>query len=356
VAIPTKLTSEFDARLQLLLCHHCGALLRGALSSEALTCEYCNAVHVVPRATTSAGGSQPGADPSLSSQGTPERAHIEWQPSAERIAWARAALRDAQPDDDFDTRKRFPADLEHIAKGGNVNTWRAKFLPELERHWKTATEGGTVSSDSDTQYRVYWLASMLARGAALVAGNFTSDSEPYGLKRRAVLETALGCLIDTPYAYVARCLLARGAAVASDVVAARQWLVQNDPNPSLVELDGHFRVALAAIRSAELDMAGVLEVVGENEDEVPFVGQSWRAADAYRIHAYEQLGDEANWKRLVRAAAQRHGASWIRGTMAMAQVAPRAQRALFASAVRVPCLVILLVLFAIAGAITAAVW
>jgi hypothetical protein len=327
------MTSVFDFHVQILECKNCGAPIKCPLSGGQISCEHCDAVHVV-------NVREAGAAPA------PAR------PAAEdRIAWLRSQFADPNRVNPYDPDANYLQDLlQHKGRSLSPAQYEREVLPEFRSAWNAAT--GKVragNADDETRYRVYWLADKLAYGyeflAAATARGQGAEVKDAALHRRAVLETAQVLLADTEYAYVLRCELTRAAAREGDVAAAQGWLGGCDPEPASADLDTEYRLARASLCAAEGDGQGILDLLGVDLEAVPLSGErNGRLGAALRVHAYELLGQDNRALTEYHAGEVRFGHRQMWSELQIGHFAPKftERRKRMAKRVRLGCAIFLL--------------
>ncbi|MBW2454747.1 MAG: hypothetical protein JRI68_09555 [Deltaproteobacteria bacterium] len=334
----TQLTSAFDFHVQVIECTQCGAPVQGMAEGGQIACAYCDAQIVIERRVSprQAPGGPPGAPQMLA----------PYPSDPARDDWVRSQL-SAGYQSRLDVKRCYPPELVAFTAGAGVEAWKQQYLPTLRQHWQRAVPTSSRAPDDEYgQFRVYWLAVRQSMGFAFLAGDVEGQpSLDLRLKQRAVLETALGLLTTTFYGDVLRCRLSRAAALAADLGSARAWLTDCDPHPPSVDLDGEIRLAYAALYAREGDAQAILEVLGPAGREIPIATQAEQLfADAYRIHAYEVLGDQQALTQLYNQATARHGAPTLRGAFETAGIAPQTNQAAISAAQR-PLRILLAVAF-----------
>lgn len=322
----------FDARVRVLECRNCGAPATTLPSEDHFRCAYCSAVNVYQRAPSPSAPSPSAASPSAEQQAALEvgRALSNLERmlvSAERVAWVRAEVAKPGVRAVYDVIRNAPGDLVAMSGITDWVTWVEKWLPALREHWKSVVpREGTTVTDPAMQHRLYWLGMRLSQAYGFKARQHPESAEEAHLQRRAVLETAAQHLAGTPFAAVLCCALSRAASHAGDPESARAFLAKYPVQTVDVELDGELRIALAAAYAAEKRPTGTLILqLLEPGGELPLLTDTQNLlAIAYRIHAYEVMGNDAVSRDLVRIGLRRYGAGRLRGCLGMENIAPRA--------------------------------
>ena len=323
-----QLTHAFDASVRVLECKHCGAPATLEPSDGQFKCGFCGAINVC--ATRVVASPAAPAQQAMVPDPVPSGSGLRLNPAAarkievrlphpDRIAEVRRAIAQAPPFAPLDIKGYHPPDLQSMSGATNFNRWTHTWLPKLREHWQqvNATQNQIIT-DPQIQHRVFWLAVRLDKGYT-AAGFLAVDDvlkQDALLRRRAVLETAVGHLVSTPYASVLCCRLSSAAAHMNDVISARAWLGACPPDLDWVEVDGELRIAVATIYAKENNPSGIIGILGAEGEEVPFRTDERRVfGDAYRIHAVDVMGQEEAGRRLLRAALRRYGFRHVRGTM-----------------------------------------
>jgi hypothetical protein len=274
--------TTFDVRVRTLECPRCGAPVSAAMLGGRAQCAYCSAVFEVATRASDA------------------RAHAA--PSAA---------------DEVARLSRLKAQLEHPVTGHPYDLERAAASAagvSLRDAWLRSKTAPVATPDEGRL--LCWIALRLAE-AERAAGR--------PLQARAALETALDRLTDEGHRHLVRCQLAVEAVREGDLDSAEGWLAECDPAPEILELDGPYREALARVRLARGDVAGVLAVLGERDEDVPFHPSLSTARVLLRLQALELSRRDADADRELRAAMLRSGDAVVMGALAVEGYAPRAR-------------------------------
>ncbi len=189
-------------------------------------------------------------------------------------------------------------------------------LSALREGWASAKARAAAGQRSPSEQRdLVWFALHVAEaerlGRDLVAA-------------RAALETALELLEDAGHRHLVHCRLVTEAVRDRDPTSAERWLLQCDPRTEVLELDNSHRKAVARLRAAGGDHAGVLAVVGEREGDVAIVDEYAAALALLRAGAHEALGRESAADAAVETACGVGGEEPTLAKLAELGLAPRA--------------------------------
>ncbi|MBW2737092.1 MAG: hypothetical protein JRH20_32325, partial [Deltaproteobacteria bacterium] len=141
-----------------------------------------------------------------------------------------------------------------------------------------------------------WLATrtrLLGGGGTTVAEklfNLTRLLAPRvdGQQERAILESAVEALPDARHRQVLRARLAHKAVLWGDLEAARSWLRPCNPRSTDLMMDSAYRLAAAAVATAEGQPSQVLNLLGDHAGEVPTADVGYDEAVLFRVNAIEK--------------------------------------------------------------------
>jgi hypothetical protein len=249
--------------------------------------------------------------------------------SPERLAWLRAQFARTDRPCPLEQDEALAPDLRQVWLARPSRTpdeWREEVLPPVQELWRKAVARcREAPGDGTARYRVFTLAMSLSwlyglfESMAQLAGRPTADDS---LRKRSILETALGLVDDSAYGYVIRCDLVNAAARAGDLASAHSWLATLDPEPEEPDLDTNYRAAVARLAVEEKDPDTILAVLGPDLDTTPVRPGTEPVVAAYRIHAYEMRGDLAAARRALAAAEQRLSVKAMRDALLRTNLAP----------------------------------
>jgi hypothetical protein len=258
-----EMQTAFSYEFRVLLCHQCGGPIDAALTAGSFTCSYCGVTMVLtPRKEArEVIGDTKRSRAEHDAAGATEKARLD-------------RLR-AQP-----TRTvKFPPALETLAKGSMVAPSR---LDEALALWNRA-RARLVADPSETNTESFYAITFA------LSNTFSLANDPR--RHRAMLETALEVLPDAWHRQAVRCSLAALACREGDVAAAEAWLALCDDQPEDLAADSEYRVARAKILTRKGEHSNVLEVLGHDDDALPFTTELSFQAAVFRANAHEQLGD-----------------------------------------------------------------
>ncbi len=269
--------TSYSHALRILACQQCGAPLDADVSGGAIACSYCGVMNHFARRDEA--GDRAEA----------ERARDAAMSEAERVARLRAQDREPEP---------LPDSIAALLVDGCLPRDR---IADTEAAWRTAR---TELSRSPTSFPI---SERFFHLTVLLAPSFDER------RQRALLETAVEALPDAGHRHVLRCMLARLAARAGDVHAARDWLSACNPRPLDLSMDTAYRFAVATLGTVERDYARVTEVLGVRPGDAPLADRDELACSVLRVHAVAELGDREaavqeiiGWIRSLGAPAVRH--------------------------------------------------
>ncbi|MCC6521682.1 MAG: hypothetical protein IT373_03380 [Polyangiaceae bacterium] len=245
--MPRSLPTPED---RVLLCLHCAAPVEVPRAGGKIRCAACGA--------SSPYGARTEAKPTPSALSEPAR-------------FDRLRAEDGTP-------MMPPPNLQHFLAGGGL-------APELVKdalaEWQKARTEVRAGASFGSAERLYFLTLMLY-------GQLSTEDD---LRRTfGLLETALGLLPSSRHAQVLRGMLARTAARAGDLEAARAWLAALEPRSEDLYEDTAYRFATAYVATAAGDFATVLQVLGEREGDVPIADGQDEVCAMLRANAHERLG------------------------------------------------------------------
>lgn len=250
----------FDIDIRVLSCESCGAPVNTAEAGGMTTCTYCGRQMMIAKRELA---------PVRVAHGLTGEA---------RIAKLRMQTGRDLPDNPYSTVKP-PPGCEGLTRSGLLET-----IEQLAVRLREAVALVRADSSFEHQRLLWWCATMLNQGYGM------HDKQ---LERRAVLERAVETVEDPGFRHLLYINLAGAAARAGELGAARSWIEKCDPAPPDIMLDSAYRVGLASVLVREGDVAQTLALVGAKVGDVPEAHQYRMMFALYRIHAHEQLGDQA---------------------------------------------------------------
>jgi DNA-directed RNA polymerase subunit RPC12/RpoP len=258
---------------RILACPQCGAPLDVPESGGQVRCDYCKASIAFEQRpdAPSAVLSKPQVDPAWSDEERERRRLAELRRQADDDV--------TSPYSTFDA----PPGLEHLEL-----SYDDPLLPGLMAEaFRKAVQRCTESrGDLRDEQRVTWIA-----GKAKNVFTLTGDVR----RSRGMLETARELVRDAGFQHALLCELADVARKDDDLAAAQALADQCDPASWVLPLDSNYRTTAGMIAQVAGDMPRVLELVGSDNDQVPFSAATIYQACMMRTAALERLGrpDEA---------------------------------------------------------------
>ncbi len=274
--------ASFDVHIRSIECPRCGAPVEAEIRGGRAQCGYCDAAFEI----------------------------------ATRAPDARARVARSLGDE-VARLSRLKAQLDNPVEGHAYDLARAGAASvgtSLRDVWSQAK--ATAPTTPEAGRLLCWVALELAK-AERQAGS--------PKRARAALETALDRLVDAGHQHLVRCQLAIEAAREGDLESAEGWLAECDPAPEILELDGPYREAVARVRLARGDLAGVLAVIGAREDDVPFHPAIGTGRIPVRLEALERLRRDDDADRELESAIARWGADGVLDNLAVKRFASRAR-------------------------------
>ena len=249
--------SPYRHELRVLLCLHCAGLLSIELSGAHITCPYCSTV------------TQFQARNEVQEYVEPEAAHLSEPQRLHRLAEQCRF----EPPPGFDDAP----------------------LPEAWRDDRVAWQAWQHARATQSEQDLYRLTAQLYRRCM-----FRDDH----CRQRAILESAIEVMTMPLYRQALRCTLARSAARAGDVQAAREWLVHCNPRPLDVYMDSAYRVARAAVESSRGNFGEVMTLLGSAPGQIPMAAALQDLSELFRAHAIDKMGNRPQAVQLLVEALQ----------------------------------------------------
>lgn len=248
--------SAFSTEVRILTCPQCGAPIQLARQGGQIQCAYCHAP-----ITVAARDDAPlhPAGPSLLSE-------------AERMQglWAQSGS--------FGM-KILPPEMRAVLAGGALTADRVGGALGIWRNYCQRASAGDHAS---------------GEFAVLITGSLSSyfvvvAKDPQ--RQRALFESTLDALRDPAQKQVIRCNMARAAAKAGDMQAARNWFGSCDPSSPDLQADTAYRVTYAYLATAHGDLRAVLAALGPAPGSIPVALPSRLQICVLRANAIEKTGD-----------------------------------------------------------------
>ena len=253
------------------MCENCGAPLETGFAGGRVVCEYCgSANHFLPR-------KEDPVEPLHAARDMDETTRMEMLRRQDGV----------QP--------RLPQELAPLVSHGGLAPWK---VDEALALWRSTCR--ELSSSDD-----YTGAELLYNLTVILSNHYSGIDDH--MKERALYESALDVLTLPRHRQIMRGLISRKAARSGDTEAARKWLAPCDPGSVDLETDSSYRVSVAEICTVEEDWDGVLEVLGEDMEDVPVTASLDAKAIVQRANALERRG------RLRDAAGQLHAFVTVNG-------------------------------------------
>lgn len=245
--------TSFSYQLRVVACDRCGAPLEASVAGGNFTCRFCHAHNQL----------------AVRDEGmmAPPRAPI---PEHERIA--RLRMQDGKP-------LLPPPSLVHLVPDGTIQEWK---IDEAIAVWNGARQELRVArSNYDAAERLVFLTMVLAQ-------HFQGKGDK--LRQRALLEGALDVVSLPRHRQIMRGYLCRAAVRAGDIQAAEAWLAPCDVTSDDLQTDSAYRFSRAFLDTARGDFQRVLQILGQNPEEVPIEDACDEVCAVFRANAWEKLG------------------------------------------------------------------
>ncbi|WP_437931004.1 hypothetical protein WMF37_17805 [Sorangium sp. So ce291] len=242
--------TTYSHTIRALLCPHCGAPLSAPAAGAQISCRYCGVALAI--AARDERPLQPAPSAPL-----PER---------ERLARLRAQVgRPLAP----------PPLVAELLHEGTLAPWKHQEAAAL---WQSTRAELASGPRPEAAERLFFLTILL----------FSAERDP--ARKRALIETALDLLTLPRHRQALRCMLARNAALAGDVEAARAWLAPCDARSDDLASDTELRFACAYLATAERRWDEVLAAIGERPHDVPLGASAASVCAVLRANAHERRG------------------------------------------------------------------
>lgn len=259
---------------RILACTQCGAPLDVPESGGQVRCDYCK--------TSIVFGQRLGAFSAILSKPQLDPAWSDEERERRRLAELRRQADDdvTSPYSTFDA----PPGLGHLEL-----SYDDPLLPGLMAEaFRKAVQRCTESrGDLRDEQRVTWIAGK-AKNVFALGGD--------ARRSRGMLETARELVRDAGYQHTLLCALTDLARKDDDLAAAQALVDQCDSESWVLPLDSNYRTTAGMIAQVAGDLPRVLELVGSDNDQVPFSAAVSYQACMMRTAALERLGrsDEAD--------------------------------------------------------------
>ncbi|AUX19792.1 uncharacterized protein SOCEGT47_002450 [Sorangium cellulosum] len=242
--------TTYSHTIRALLCPHCGAPLSAPTAGARISCRYCRVELAI------------GARDERPLQHAPSAP----LPEPERLARLRAQVgRPLAP----------PPLVAELLHEGTLAPWKHQEAAAL---WQSTRAELASGPRPEAAERLFFLTLLL----------FSAERDP--ARKRALLETALDLLTLPRHRQALRCMLARNAVLAGDLVAARAWLAPCDARSDDLASDTEHRFALAYVATAERRWDAVLAAIGARPHDVPLAASAATVCAVLRANAHERQG------------------------------------------------------------------
>ncbi|MBX3231213.1 MAG: hypothetical protein KIT84_09750 [Labilithrix sp.] len=248
------MNTSFSYQLRVAACDRCGAPLEVNVAGGSFECRYCHAQNQI----------------ALRDEGllAPPRQPV---PEHERVA--RLRMQDGRP-------LLPPPSITHLMPAGRLEEWKVE---EAIAVWNSARQELRAQPGSyDAAERIVFLSMVLVQ-------HFSEGKEDK-LRQRALLEGALDVVKLPRHRQIVRGFLARAAVRENDIQAAEAWLAPCDPASDDLQSDSAYRFTRAFIDTATGNFQRVLQVLGQNAQEVPIEDASDDVCAVFRANAWEKMG------------------------------------------------------------------
>lgn len=275
---------QFDFEARVLMCGNCGAPLETGFAGGTVKCDYCGTTNV-------------------------------FEARREAPVEPRDAAREMNEDERLELLRRqdgsppeIPSELNPLMENGALAAWK---VDEALSLWKSTCRQLASGSDYAASERLYYLT-------VLLSNHFSEQDD--ALRERAMYESALDVMTLPRHRQILRGMLARKAARSGNTKAARKWLEPCNPRSHDLESDSAYRVSMAEILTVEEDWKGVLEVLGEDTEQVPVTSLLDGKAIVQRANALEHLDRIDEAAAQLQLFMQANGASGRRALRSIAEV------------------------------------
>lgn len=275
---------QFDFEARVLMCGNCGAPLETGFAGGTVKCGYCGTTNVFEARR------EAPVEPRDAAREMDEDVRLEL-----------LRRQDGSPPE-------IPSELNPLMENGVLADWK---VDEALSLWRSTCRQLASRSDYAASERLYYLT-------VLLSNHFSGQDD--ALRERAMYESALDVMTLPRHRQILRGMLARKAARAGNTEAARKWLEPCNPRSHDLESDSSYRVSMAEILTVEEDWKGVLEVLGEDIDQVPVTSLLDGKAIVQRANALEHLGRIDEAAAQLQLFMQANGASGRRALRSIARV------------------------------------
>lgn len=218
-----------------------------------------------------------------------------------------------------------PAGLEELGPQGIIEPHRRDEAILVWGQTRAALAANAV--DLAAAERLLWLVRLFRNTVAVGQGDATA--------LRGRLEASLEVLALPRHRDLVRCFPAREAIKAGDLHEAEAWLSGCDPRSEDLSMDSEYRVTAAMVALGQQYFGLALQLLGNDEKEVPVQDALDPMATVLRAHAHERLGNLSRAVELLERFMQMGASSAIERNIAAlparwnacAQSLPRARGA-----------------------------